>query len=258
VVQQISSRYALIKVRTKLSIAVYIIIIGGFTIMHTLHPVFFGAIFLLFAINSLFAIFNNPKPQTDIFNAGLFIAIGTFFYFNLIVMLPPFLIAISVLRRERNWSDFLILITGFVIPSLFALSFAFVTDQLNEVFIAFQKNIITPVNYFKSNYPLQGYVILLALLTIIGSVKIIQQYDSMKVSTRKYYLVLFFIFSFSVLSFVFIPATSLEILVITALPLTFLVSNLFVSIQSGLWSELLFTLLWGSAIFMQIADKLIF
>lgn len=257
-VQQISSRYALIKVRTKLSIAVYIIIIGGFTIMHTLHPVFFGAIFLLFAINSLFAIFNNPKPQTDIFNAGLFIAIGTLFYFNLIVMLPPFLIAISVLRRERNWRDFLVLITGFVIPSMFALSFAFVTDQLNEVFIAFQKNIITPVNYFKSNYPLQGYVILLALLTIIGSVKIIQQYDSMKVSTRKYYLVLFFIFSFSVLSFVFIPATSLEILVIIALPLTFLVSNLFVSIQSGLWSELLFTLLSGAAIFMQIADKLIF
>jgi hypothetical protein len=255
-VQQITSRYALIKARTKLSIAVYIIIIGGFTTMHTLHPVFFGAIFMLFGINSLFSIFNNPKPQTDIFNAGLFIALGTLFYFNLIVILPAFFIAISVLRRERKWREFLILIIGFIIPSMFALSYAFVTDQLNEVFITFQKNIFTPVNYFKNNIPLQGYLILLVLLTIIGSAKIIQQYDSMKVSTRKYYLVLFFIFIFSIISFVFIPATSLEMLVISALPVTFLVSNLFTTIKSGFWRELLFILLTGAAIFMQIAGRI--
>jgi hypothetical protein len=255
-VQQINSRYALIKARTKLPIAVFIIFIGGFTTMHTLHPVFFGAIFLLFGINSLFSIFNNPKPQTDIFNAGLFIAIGTLFYFNLIVVLPAFLIAISVLRRERKWREFMILFIGFVIPSLFALSYAFVTDQLNEVFITFQKNIVTPVNYLKSNYPLLGYLILLVLVTLIGSVKIMQQYDSMKVSTRKYYLVLFIIFIFSMISFVFIPAVSLEMLVISLLPVSFLVSNLFTTIESGFWRELLFTLLIVSAIFMQIADRI--
>jgi len=255
-VQQINSRYAIIRARTKLSVAVYIIFIGGFTTMHTLHPVYFGAIFLLFGINSLFSIFNNPKPQTDIFNAGLFISIGTFFYFNLIVILPAFLIAISILRRERKWREFLILMIGFVIPSLFALSYAFVTDQLNDVFITFQKNIITPVNYLKNNFPLLGYLILLVLLTLIGSVKIMQQYNSMKVSTRKYYLVLFVIFVFSMVSFVFVPAVSLEMLVISVLPVTFLVSNLFTSIESGFWRELLFTLLVVSSIFMQIADRI--
>ena len=255
-IQQINSRYAIIRARTKLSVAVYIIFIGGFTTMHTLHPVYFGAIFLLFGINSLFSIFNNPKPQTDIFNAGLFISIGTFFYFNLIVILPAFLIAISILRRERKWREFLILMIGFVIPSLFALSYAFVTDQLNDVFITFQKNIITPVNYLKNNFPLLGYLILLVLLTLIGSVKIMQQYNSMKVSTRKYYLVLFIIFVFSMVSFVFVPAVSLEMLVISVLPVTFLVSNLFTSIESGFWRELLFTLLVVSSIFMQIADRI--
>ncbi len=255
-IQQVSSRFALINARTKLPIAVYIIFIGGFTTLHTLHPVYFASIFLLLGINSLFSIFNNPKPQTDIFNAGLFIAIGTLFYFNLIVILPAFLIAISVLRRERKWREFLILIVGFVIPSLFALSYAFVTDQMNTVFITFQKNIITPVNYFKNNFPLLGYLILLVLLTLIGSVKIMQQYDSMKVSTRKYYLVLFIIFIFSMISYVFVPAASLEMLVISVLPVTFLVSNLFTSIQSGFWRELLFTMLVVFAIFMQIADRI--
>ena len=85
-----------------------------------------------------------------------------------------------------------------------------------------------------------------------------QQYDSRKVSTRKYYLVLFVIFIFSMISFVFIPATSQEMLVIAVLPVTLLISNLFASIESGFWRELLFTLLLGTAIFMQIADILIF
>ncbi len=256
-IQQINSRFALIKARTKLPIAVYIIIIGGFTTMHTLHPVFFAAVFTLIGIHSLFSIFNNPNPQLDIFNAGLFLSIGTLFYFNLIVILPAFLIAISSLRRERNWREFLILIVGFIIPLLFALTFVFFTDQLNDAILNIQKNIITPVNHFKTNYPLQGFLALLVFLTLVGSIKMMQQYDSRKVSTRKYYLVLFIIFIFSMISFVFIPATSQEMLVIAVIPVTILITNLFTSIESGFWRELLFILLLGTAIFMQFADKLI-
>jgi len=257
-IQQINSRYSLIWVKTKLPIAIYIIILGGLTFMHTLHPVLFAAVFTLLGINSLFSIFNNTKPQLDIFNAGLFIAIGTLFYFNLIILLPAFLISISILRRERNWREFLILMIGFIIPISFALSYAFFTDQLTEAFVNFQMNFITPVNHFKTNFPLQGFLGLLIFMTIAGSIKIMQQYDSRKVSTRKYYLVFFVIFLFSMLSFIFIPATSQEMLVIALIPVSFLISNLFVSIESVFWRELLFTVLLGTAIFMQFADKLIF
>jgi hypothetical protein len=257
-IQQINSKYTLIKARTKLPAVIYIIIIGGFTAMHTLHPVFFAATFMLLGINSLFSIFNSPKPQPEIFNAGLFIATGSLFYFNLIVLLPAFLIAISILRRERKWREFMVLIIGFLIPVAFALTYAFFTDQLNDAFLVFQQNIFSRINHFKTNYPLQGFLGLLIFLTIIGSFKIMQQYDTRKVSIRKYYSVLFVVFFFSILSFMFVPATSLEMLVIAVIPVTILISNLFVSIESVFWRELLFTLLLATAIFMQFADKLIF
>ncbi len=256
VIQQINSRFALIKSRTKLPIVIYIIIVGGFTTMHTLHPVYFGGIFLLLAINSLFSVFNNPKPQIGFFNSGFFIAIGSLFYFNLLIVLPAFLIAVNILRRERKISEYFILIIGLIIPMIFALSYAFYTGQLNDTFITIQKNILTPVNLFMRNYPLQGFMALLIFMTVIGSVKLIRQYDSRKVSNRKYFTVLFVIFIFSVLSFTFVPATSLEMLVISALPLTFLISNLFVSIESGFWRELLFILFLATAVLMQFADKL--
>jgi len=257
-IQQINSRYALIKARTKLPALIYIIIIGGFTAMHTLHPVFFAAIFTLLGLNSLFSIFNNSSPQLEIFNSGLFIAIGTLFYFNLIVLLPAFIFAVSILRRERNWREFMILVVGYIIPVAFALTYAFFTDQLTDAVVVFQKNIFSPINHFKTNYPLQGFLGLLIVLTLIGSIKIMQQYDSRKVSIRKYYLVLFVIFLFSMLSFIFIPATSQEMLVIAVIPVAILISNLLVSIESVFWRELLFTLLLGTAIFIQFADKLFF
>ncbi len=257
-IQQINSRFALIKSRTKLPAAIYIIIIGGFTAMHTLHPVYFAAIFTLLGINSLFSTFNNTNPQPEIFNAGLFIAVGTLFYFNLIVLLPAFLISVSILRRERKWREFLVLIIGFLIPVAFALTYTFFTDQLTAAIVVFQRNIFSPVNHFKTNYPLQVFLGLLILLTIIGTFKIMQQYDTRKVSTRKYYMVLFVIFVFSMLSFIFIPATSQEMLVIAVVPVTFLISNLFVSIESIFWQELLFTLFLGTAILIQFADKLNF
>jgi hypothetical protein len=255
-IQQINSKYALIRARTKLPAVIYIIIIGGFTEMHTLHPVFFAAIFTLFALNSLFSVFNNSNPQPEIFNAGLFIAIGALFYFNSVVLLPAFLISISILCRERKFREFMVLIIGFLIPFAFALTYAFFTDQLSETIIVFQDNIFLPVNHFKTNYPLQAFLGLLIFLTIIGSVKIMQQYDSRKVSSRKYFLVLFVLFFFSMLSFIFIPATSQEMLVIAIIPVTILISNLFVSIDSVFWRELLFTLLLVAAVFMQFADKL--
>ena len=124
--------------------------------------------------------------------------------------------------------------------------------------VVFQKNIFSRINHFKTNYPLQGFLGLLIFLTIIGSIKIMQQYDSRKVSTRKYYSVLFVVFLFSMLSFIFIPATSQEMLVIAVIPVTILVSNLFVSIESVFWRELLFIMLLGAAIFIQFADKLFF
>jgi hypothetical protein len=257
-IQQINSKYALIKSRTKLPAVIYIIIIGGFTAMHTLHPVFFAAIFILLGINSLFSTFNNAKPRPEIFNAGLFVAIGSLFYFNLIVLLPAFLIAISILRRERKLNEFMVLISGFLIPFAFALTYAFTTDQLIDVIIVFEQNIFSPINHFKTNYPLQGFLGLLIFLTIIGSFKIMQQYDTRKVSSRKYYSVLFVVFIFSMLSFIFVPATSQEMLVITVIPVTILISNLFVSIESVFWRELLFTLLLIAAIFMQFANKLFF
>ena len=257
IMQFINDRFSFIRVRTKLPATLFIIIVSGFTQLHTLHPVFPAAIFLLFAIYNLFNTFEKTKPYSSIFNVGFLIGTGTLFYFNLIVLFPAFFIGITILTRENSWRGFVILLIGFLVPFIFTFTYAIFTDQTLEILKTFEENILTPVNHFRTNIPLHVLLTFLVLLTITGSIKILQQYDSKKVSTRKYFTIFSILFLFSMLSFLFIPVTSQEMLVITAIPVTYLISNLFVFMKSRFWSEFLFILLLAIVIFMQFSDKYI-
>ncbi len=254
--QQLNDRYALIRTRTKLPAIIFVIIVGGFTSLHTLHPVYFAAIFLLLAVHSLFAVFNNPAPFSPIFNAGLFLSIGVLFYFQLIVLFPALLIGVIILYREVSWHELLIAVVGFFVPFIFAAGFSFYTDSLLEFLKTMEQNFVTPVNHIKNNYPLYGFLLFLILLIVVASLKLLQQFDSRKVSTRKYYSVLLIIFSFAIAGLLFVPATSQEMLIIVAIPVTFLISNLLASMESRFWGELLFILLVAASVFMQFGEDL--
>ncbi|NQU55183.1 MAG: hypothetical protein HQ522_21910 [Bacteroidetes bacterium] len=257
IVQVVNDRFSFIRVRTKLPATLFIVIVSGFTQLHTLHPVFLAAIFLLLAIYSLFDTFEKTKPYPNIFNAGFLVGVGTLFYFNLVVLLPAFFIGITVLTKENRWRGFIILLIGFFGPFIFAFTYAILTEQTLEMLKTFEENIVTPVNHFRANIPLHGLLSVLILITLTSSIKILQQYDSKKVSTRKYFTFFLMLFLFSMLSFAFIPATSQEMLVIVAIPLTYLISNFFVFMKSRFWSEFLFILLLAIVIFMQFSDKFI-
>jgi len=257
VVQQFNDRYLFIRVRTKLPATLFVIIVGGFTGLHTLHPVYPASIFLLFAIYFLFSTLGKTKPYSSIFNTGFLLGIGSLFYFNLVVLFPAFLIGITILIKNSKWREYVILLMGFLLPFIFAISYAVLSEQTLEILKTFEENIITPVNHFRTNIPLHLLLTYLILLTLAGSIKILQQYDSKKVSTRKYFTIFFVLFVFSMISFAFIPATSQEMLVIIAIPVTYLISNYFVFMKSRFWGELLFALLLAIVIFMQFSDKLI-
>lgn len=257
VMQLINTQFAFIRIRSKLIPLLYVIIIAGFTELHTLHPVHFAIPFLLFAIYSLFGTFEKPKPYSSIFNAGFFLGIGSLFYSNLIVLIPAFIIGIGLLSKDSNWRGFIILFIGFLAPVLFAFSYAALTEQTMGLLEIFKKNIFTSANQLQTNIPFYVLLSYLIILTIVGSVKIAQQYDSKKVSTRKYFLIFFILFICSMLGYVFIPGASEEILIVAAIPVTFLVSNFFVFMTKKYLAELLFILLLVVIIFMQFSDKFI-
>lgn len=254
-VQAINDRYSFIRIRTKLPASLYVIIIAGFMPLHTIHPVYFGALFMLWATYELFGTFDHAQPYGKYFNCGFILGIGSLFYLNLIVLFPAFLIGINVLNKERNWRNQILMIIGLIATAFFAFSYVVLADAQEHVIETLRSNILTPVNHFRRNIAMQGYLFILVFFTLLGSIRIIQQYDTKKISTRKYFSFFLILFVFSMISFVFIPVTSQEMLIIAAIPVTFLMSNMLVFMKSRFWSEFLFVILLAMVVFMQVSDK---
>ncbi|MCG6190218.1 DUF6427 family protein [Maribellus maritimus] len=251
-IQLLNTQYAFIRIRTMLPAPLFVLIIGGLTDIHTLHPVYFAAIFLLLAIYRLFSAFDVQRPYSAAFDSGFFLGVGALFYFDIILLFPAFLAGTAILSRESNWRNFTINIIGLLMPFFFALSYGVFTEQVMELLKTFEQNIISVNNHFKMNLYLQFFLAFLILFTVLGSAKLIQQYDTKKVSSRKYFNVLLLIFLFSLAGFILVPPVSQEMLVILAIPICFLVTNFFVFLKSRFWGELLIYLLIGIVFSLQI------
>ncbi len=249
---QVNNRYSFIRIRTMLPAPLFIIMVSGFTVLHTLHPVYFAATFFLIAIFRFFSAFDKVKPYTAVFDSGILLGIASLFYFNMVVLFPAFFFGIRILARETRWREYVIFLTGFLLPFGFAFAYAFWFGQVPQLWNTFEQNMLTPNSHFRDNLFLQIFLGLLVFLTFLGSITLINQYDSKKVSTRKFFTVFFLFFICSLGSFLFVPATSQEMLVIIAIPVTFQVSNFFVFMKSRFWSELFFYLLFGAVIVLQL------
>lgn len=240
---QITSKYDFIRIRTMIPATLFVLIAGGITGLNTMHPVYPGAVFFLIAIYRLFGACEVLRPFSAAFDAGFFLGIACLFYISLVAVIPAFLIGIGILSRESGWRLFFLNLMGIMLPFIFTASYAFYTETIPELIDTIETSILTPVNHFNSNLPLLVYMGIIGLFIILASIKIIRDYDTKKVSTRKFFIVLFLIFICTVAAIFFFPAVSHEMLIISAIPVTFLLTNYFMFLKSRFWSEFLFLFL---------------
>jgi len=110
-------------------------------------------------------------------------------------------------------------------------------------------------DFLSNNLPMQIYVGFLALLTFLGSFFLIAQYDGKKISSRRYFKAFFWIFLISVILILANPAVSEEIIIILAIPLTYLISNYLIFIKKPIWGEVFLYLLVAGVIALQFAGQ---
>ncbi len=248
---RLNTVYDFIQIRTFLPSNIFVLIVSGVLSLHTLHPVYFGAFFLLLCIDSLFNVAENEKQNPNSFIPGFYLSVGSLFYQNLVFYLPVIWVAFVLLRKNRSWRDFVMSLIGMLLPWLFAFSWYFFTDATGEFKELIIRNFNTSNSFFQGNINFQVYLAFLTAVTLWCSLFLIGQYDSRKINTRKYFKVLFVIFLISIVIFCLVPAASQEVLVIMAIPLTFLYSNYLIAMKSRFLGNLFMFIFLGLVIYMQ-------
>ncbi len=243
--------YNFISQRTYLTSLLFILISSAFLNLHYLHPAIIANVFVLFTIVEIFSSYRKPKVYKQSFNAGVFIAIAGLFYINANFLLIFVFISLLILH-SFNWREWLSVILGFLTPYLVTLFLFYYFDQWNNV-----QHLIEAILQHRSSkliWPLPYYIFtaLLFLIGLFSIIKLSSSYSNNKVSTRSYFML--FTILLAILSgiFIFIPFASIEIVVLIAVPLSFIMTNYFLSNANKWIQNIGFTLLILSFTFFYI------
>lgn len=248
---KLNVQYAFIKLRTFLPPSLFILITSGMPDLHAMHPVYPALLFLILALDRIFSSFDKEIIHSNAFDAGIYLAIGSLFYLNLVFFFPLLWFGFIIIKPKVNWREYVLTTFGFVFPWLAALTFYLIAGRENELWYTLQMNFTSHQTFLKENLPIQIYVGYLMLLTLLGSFFLLSQYDDKRISSRKFFKVFFWIFLISIVLIVANPAVSQEIIVILALPLTYLISNYFLFMKRQLWGEVFLYLLVAAVILLQ-------
>ena len=192
-VLKLNVQYAFIRVRTFLPPSLFVLITSGMHELHAMHPIYPAALFLILAVDRIFNTYDKEVIHSNAFDSGIFLAIGSLFYLNLVFFFPFLWIGFIVLKPKVNWREYILTTLGFALPWLAALAFYLATGRTDELTHTIQSNFSSHQIFLRNNLPIQIYIGFLIVLTLLGSIFLLGQYDGKKISSRRYFKTFFWI-----------------------------------------------------------------
>jgi hypothetical protein len=146
----------------------------------SLNPVQFAHLFTLLALRRLLTVYRVPSPTPMLYDAGLFMGIGVFFFPLLIFVLPILWLGLMQLR-SFNLREWLVPVFGVLTPVFYAIiTFWWMgyTAEIDEYLILDTSNLgINFGDRYALTYP---FIVLTILVTVAG---LLQFISDMNVST---------------------------------------------------------------------------
>lgn len=243
---QISTRFQFLRSRSGLPGIIYLLTVSAFPSMHTLHPVHLASLFVFLALISIFDTYHHSNTIPDTFNAAFFLSVGSLFYFPTIFLFPITWISIAVLQKGDNWRLLFIPLVGFAVPWFIAGSVYYLNDMLPQLFSVVQENIHTANINIINTFSFQLLSGLFIFLAVLGSSSILSRYDVKKISSRKYFIIFYWMVAFLVVSILFSRSVGIEAIILLAIPFSYFIAHFFIFAKNRFWPELLFYLFLGT------------
>jgi hypothetical protein len=210
-----------------------------------------AAIFLLFAIDRLIGSVEKKGRSYRLLDAGLILALGSLFYFNLIFLIP-FLWIAQWLLRPLSWRELSYTVFGLVLPVIYLLAGSYLLDQPFGSTLQYLKDWVMLRKVLEPGWHLLAGIGLYVLSLLIASLFAIRKFNVTKIQTRKLYQLFFFLFLNIVLILLIIPSTGLEILFLFAIPSSIVLSIYFTDCRPGFFNGVLFLLLILSPVLINL------
>jgi len=238
----LSYEFQFLQQRTFLPGIIYVATVSAFPSLQTFHPAYPATFFLLLSIYFIFSTYHRKNEISSTFNASFLLSIGALFYLPVVTLFPLIWISIFVLQKNDNWRLLVIPLIGITLPLLFLWSFLFVSGSDQAIISTIVEGMKAVNNQFifePAFLILTGFIF---LLSAFGSISLINSVSIRKMSTRKYFIIIYWIIGLSIPSAFLFHSTGLGVIAITTIPVSFLMAYFFMSGKRNFWREFLFFL----------------
>jgi len=248
IISQLGSSFLFLRERSYLPGIIYLITVSSLQLLHALVPVHLAALCILISIYFIFDTYHKPVEITFTFNASFFLAIASLFYLPALILFPLVWISIFVLQKSDNWRLLVVPIMGFGAPWLFMWVFSFLSGSSSSMW----KDIAEMLWTNHNAYLLKPYFLLLTALvsfvSILGSFSVFTGYHRMKVSSRKYFVIFYWMLGLVVASALGLVTIGIEIVALSTIPVVFFISHFLLSDQKYFWKEVLIWIYLGAMV----------
>jgi hypothetical protein len=238
--------------RTFLPALFYVLLGGMFPDQQLLNPVLPASIFLMLAVMRIMDGYHISGTAYNYFDAGLLISTGSLFYANLVWFGLLVIIGIALLRTG-NLKEIVISLLGLLTPYLITFSLYYVLGKdVGSLWKLFSENLYTKATF----YPFQRLTIVTVIFCIalifISLSQLFKMMNTKKIKSRKTFSLLIWIFMISIIVYAVLPSVSVEMIWITAIPISYFLTHYFVFVRKKMMPEILFTLLLLFILLIQI------
>jgi hypothetical protein len=255
-ITRLNTKYMFIPERTYLPSIIYTIIVFSTIHIDVAHPLLIVILLFLLAFERLLDSYKNESLTYNAFDASLLIGIASLFYFNASFLLLFIWTLLSVIR-PFYWREYVFTIIGYGLPYFFYIGIGYLIDlNMSDFYNAIETSFTQKVLaiFTSSEYIFLGF---LFIILCISSQYIIKTMGSIKILARKSFNLFLFLFLLSLIMYIAIGSVTTEIIIISALPLSMVISNYFIVSRKSKWKEILFDLLILAFILSQVVNLLL-
>jgi hypothetical protein len=238
--------------RTFLPAVIYILISGLFPQNQLLNPVLPAAIFLMLAIKRIMGAYRKPETAFNFFDAGLLISIGSFFYCNLIWFALLLFIGIALLRTI-NFNEIALSFLGIITPYVLTTGLYYVIGKnIGALFTHVKINLFgeSPGYYFQRLTIV--VLIFCGLMILVSMAYLLTRISIQKIKSRKTFYLLLWTFFISLALYIILPSVSVEMVWITGIPASYILTHYFVFVRKKLLPEIIFTVFFMLILLVQL------
>lgn len=234
---RLNTEYIFIAERTYLPAFFFILFLYSNTFLLISNPALYASLFILFACKDIIKTLKKEMFSYSFFDASFFIGIASLIYLPSLVFLPMIWLVLAFLR-PFHWREWLYSILGIGTVLLILGSIYYLTDKNFNVIINAGKFYMSKeIPYRFNNLQLIFYAYS-AFLLLLASIHMIRINNTTKIQARKVFM-LWLLFFLVTVAMYFIPNVQAESIVLIAIPLSYLLTNYFISFNRGIMGEIL-------------------